>query len=72
MDGKEILLFEDADADDGQPIELPGTLTLSRGEDDEETVRVRCEIVEDAFDEPLADDDSLSEPNSSDYNPLDV
>ena len=50
-DEKNIILFDDAHDDEGQMLDLPETITLSQGEDDDE-VRVRCEIVDDASDEP--------------------
>ena len=46
---KSIILFSDADDDEGQILDLLETITLSRDEDDE--VRVRCEIVNDISDE---------------------
>ena len=68
-DKKNLMLFADADDDEGQVLDLPETLTLSRSEEDDE-VRVRCEILDDPPDEPEEDDDIDS--GSSNVNPLDV
>ena len=68
-DKKNLVLFADADDDEGQVLDLPETLTLSRSEEDDE-VRVRCEILDDPPDEPEEDDDIDS--SSSNVNPLDV
>ena len=66
---KNLRLFEDDDDDEGQVLDLPETLTLRRSEDDDE-VRVRCEIADDPPDEPEEDDDIDS--GSSNVNPLDI
>ena len=68
-DKKNLVLFADADDDERQVLDLPETLTLSRSEEDDE-VRVRCEILDDPPDEPEEDDDIDS--SSSNVNPLDV
>ena len=68
---KNLLLYADADADEGQVLDLPETLTLSRDEDGD-VVRVRCEIADDASDESEEDDEPIITSNASDANPLDV
>ena len=68
-DKKNLMLFADAADDEGRGLDLPETLTLSRSEEDDE-VRVRCEILDDPPDEPEEDDDIDS--GSSNVNPLDV
>ena len=70
-DKKNLLLFSDADADEGKVLDLPETLTLSSGEDDD-VVHVRCEIADDASDEPEEDDEPIITSNASDASPLDV
>ena len=67
-DKKNLVLFPDAD-DEGQILDLPETLILRRGEEEDE-VRVRCEMADDATDEP-EDDDGIDS-GSSNANPLDV
>ena len=52
---KEILLFTDDDNDEGQILELPEMLTLSRGEEGE--VRIRVEFVDEHPDESPADEE---------------
>ena len=69
-DKKNLVLFPDADDDEGQILDLPETLTLSRSEDDDE-VHVRCEIADDDYDEPDEDDGPIIGSNTSDANPLD-
>ncbi len=59
---KNLILFADGDDEEGQILDLPETLTLSRG-GDEDDVHVKCEITDDAYDEPEEDDDA---------NPLDM
>ena len=69
-DKKNLVLFPDVDdGDEGQILDLPETLTLSRSEEDDEA-RVRCEVLDDPPDEPEEDDDIDS--GSSNVNPLDV
>ena len=67
-DKKNIMYFADPDDDEGQILELPETLKLSQGEDDDE-VRVRCEIVDDSPDE---DDTPIFATDSDDKDPLDI
>ncbi len=66
---KHLLLFADTD-DDGRILELPETLTLRRGEDNE--VYVNVKFVDEQSDESPGDDESIFTANSSDDNPLDV
>ena len=68
---KNLMLFADADDDEGHILDLPETLTLNQGEDDND-VRVRCEITDDASDELEEDDEPIIASNSSDSSPLDV
>ena len=70
-DKKNLLLFADADEDDGYILDLPETLKLSCGDDDDE-VRVDCEITDDVSDEPEEDNEPIIVSNSSDDNPIDV
>ena len=70
-DKKKLVLFADADDDEGQVLDLPETLTLSRGED-EDDVRVECEITDDAYDEPEEDNEPIIASNTSDANPLNI
>ena len=70
-DKKDLLLFADADDDEEQILDLPETLKLRRGNDDD-VVRVDCEITDDAFDEPEEDDTPIVASNTSDNNPIDV
>ncbi len=69
-DKKNLMLFADAD-DEGQVLDLPETLTLSRDED-EDDVRVKGEITDEAYDEPEEDDEPIIASNTSDDDPLDV
>ena len=69
-DKKDIILFSDADDGEGQILDLPETITLSRDEDDE--VRVRCEIVDDVSDEPEEDEQPIIDAHPSDDDPLGV
>lgn len=69
-DKKNLLLFADADDDEGQILDLPEILKLNRGDDDN-VVLVDCEITDDAFGEP-DDDDPIAASNPSDTNPIDV
>ena len=66
---KDLMLFDDADADTGQILDIPETLTLSRGEDNDE-VHIRCEAVDDSLDEPEGAEEPIFDPNPSDENPL--
>ncbi len=68
---KDLLLFADADDDEERILDLPETLKLRRGNDDD-VVRVDCEITDDAFDEPEEDDAPIVGSNTSDNNPIDV
>ncbi len=68
---KNLMLFANPDDDDGHILDIPETLTLSRSEDDDE-VHIRCEVVDDSLDEPEEVAEPISDPNSSDRNPLDV
>ena len=67
---KNLRLFEDADDEEALILVLPETLTLRRGEDDDE-VQVRCEIADDSTDEPGEDDTPIIATGSSEGNPLD-
>ncbi len=66
-DKKNIILFSDADDDEGQILDLPETITLSRDEGGE--VRVRCEIVDDTSDES-EEERPIINPNPSNDDPL--
>ena len=68
-DKKNILLYTDAEADEGWILDLPETLTVGRGEED--AVYIRCE-VDDSSDEPEEEDEPIFDPNPSDGNPLDI
>ena len=68
---KNLMLFADADDEEGHILDLPEILTLNRDEDDDE-VYVRCEIVDDTDNEPAEDSDPIIASNASDTNPLDV
>ena len=69
---KKITYFAGPDANEGQILELPETLTLSRGEGNDE-VRVRCKIVDDSPDEqPEEDDIPIFATDSNDKDPLDI
>ena len=69
-DKKKLMLFADDDDEEGRILVLPETLTLSRSEDDDK-VHVRCEIADDATDEPEEDDGPIITSNTSHDNPLD-
>ena len=69
-DKKNIILFSDADDDEGQILDLPETITLSRGKDDE--VCIRCEIVDNTSDEPEEDEQPIIDDNPSNDDPLGV
>ena len=69
-DKKNLILFEDAEDDEGQVLDLPETLTLRRSEEDNE-VHVRCEIADDSTDEPGEDDTPIIATGSPEGNPLD-
>ena len=69
-DKKNLILFKDAEDDEGQILDLPETLTLRRGEEDNE-VHVRCEIADDSTDEPGEDDTPIIGTGSPEGNPLD-
>ena len=69
-DKKNLVLFVDADDEEDRILDLPETLTLRRGED-EDDVHVECEITEEAYDEPEEDDGPIITSNTSDGNPLD-
>ena len=66
---KNIMFFVDADDDEGQILDLPETITLSRGADDE--VRVHCEIVDDTSDES-EEERPIIDANPSNDDPLGV
>ena len=67
---KSLLFFADPDDDDGHILDLPETLTVSQGEED--SVHIRCDIVDDSSEEREEEDESIFDPNPSDRNPLDV
>jgi hypothetical protein len=71
-DRKSLLFFADADDDDGHILDLPETLTFSQGEED--SVHIRCDIVDDSSEEREEEDESIFDPKPSDdkKNPLDV
>ena len=69
-DKKNLVLFVDADEDEERALDLPETLILRRGEDDDK-VYVRCEIAADDYDEPADDDGPIIGSNTFDNNPLD-
>ena len=68
---KDLMLFADADDDEEQLLDLPETLTLSRGAG-QDVVRVLCEIVDDASYPPEEDDDTIIASNASNTDPLGV
>ena len=65
----DIILFTDADDEEGQILDLPETITLSRSEDDK--VRVYCEIVDDISDES-EEEQPIIDANPSNDDPLGV
>ena len=65
---KDLILFADEVDDEGQILDLPETLTLSRSDEDNE-IRIRCEIADDSTDEPGEDDPPIT--GSPEGNPLD-
>lgn len=67
---KNLVLFADADDEDGHVLDPPETLTLSRGEDREDAY-VECKKTEEDYDKPDDDDDLITGSNTSDDNPLD-
>ena len=69
-DKKHLLLFADEEDDEGQVLEIPDTLSLSKGEA-EEIVHVALEIADDAHDEPEEEDEPY-ESEASNVNPIDV
>ena len=69
-DRKSLLFFADADEDEGHILDLPETLTVSQGEED--SVHIRCDIVDDSSEEQVEDDEVVLGANPSDDNPLDV
>ena len=70
-DKKNLLLFTDADDDKGHILDLPETLILNRAED-EDDVRIHCEIVDDSHVEPeILEDEPIFKSTPSDDNPLD-
>ncbi len=70
-DKKNLLLFTDADDDERHILDLPETLILNRAED-EDDVRIHCEIVDDSHVEPeILEDEPIFESTPSDDNPLD-
>ena len=70
-DKKNLLLFSDADDDERHMLDLPETLILNRGED-EDDVRIRCEIVDDTPIEQEEEEEAIIDSKPSDENPLDV
>ena len=69
-DKKNLLLFTDADDDKGHILDLPETLILNRAED-EDDVRIHCEIVDDASEESVKENDTpIFATNSDDKDPL--
>lgn len=69
-DEKNIILFTDADDDNGQMLDLPETIILSQGEDNDE-VRVRCEIADNISDES-EEERPIIDANPSNDDPLGV
>ena len=67
---KNLMLFEDADDEEGRVLDLPEILRLSRGEDRED-VHVECKTTEEDYDEPADDDGPITRSNRSDGSPLD-
>ncbi|MCY3743009.1 MAG: hypothetical protein OXH00_18490 [Candidatus Poribacteria bacterium] len=71
-DKKNLLLFADADDDEGRILDLPEILMLNQGDDDDE-IRINCEIVDNTSNKPEDDDEPIIwSNNASDTNPLDV
>ena len=69
-DKKNLLLFSEADDDERHILDLPETLILNRAED-EDDVRILCEIVDDAPEESVEEDDTpIFATNSDDKDPL--
>ena len=68
-DKKNILLYTDAEVDEGRILDLPETLTVVRGEED--AVHIRCEF-DNSSDAPEEEDEPIFGPNPSDGNPLDM
>ena len=54
---KSLLFFADPDDDDGHILDLPETLTVSQGEED--SVHIRCEVVDDSSEEPEEVDEPI-------------
>ena len=69
-DKMSLLLFADADDDEGHILDLPETLTLSQRE--EYSVHIRCEIVEDSPEESEEENEPIFDPNPSNSNSIDV
>lgn len=67
---KNLILFENPDDEEEHILDLPETLTLSRGED-EDDIRIHCEIADDGV-QVQDDGNAIIESNTSDVNPLDV
>lgn len=68
---KSILFFEDPDADDAQVLDFPVTLTINL--DEETTVYVRCEFVENSVEiQPEEEYDILGESTSDDRDEIDI
>ena len=70
-DKKNLLLFANADDNEGHMLDLPETFTLSRGEDEEE-VRIDCKIADNASDDLEENDEPIIASNAPNTNPLDV
>ena len=69
-DKKNIMYFADPYDDEGQILDLPETLTLNRG-DDEDGVHIRCEIVDNTSEEQEEEEETIIGSNPTDENPLD-
>ena len=67
---KNLILFENPDDEEGHKLNLPETLTLSPGQD-EDDIRVHCEIADDGV-QVQESEDAIIISNTSDVNPLDV
>ena len=69
-DKKDLLLFVNEHDEEGQILEIPDTLTLSRGEE-EGVIHVALKIADDAHDETEEEDEPY-ESETSKVNPIDV
>ncbi len=68
---KNILLFQDKHDDEGQIIEIPEVLTVSKGEE-ADVVRVALELAHDSTDEPEEEDELYIESDATNVNLIDV